>query len=301
MRLLFPGPIDSGCVERGVDFFAAVRYVADNEGLEKRTARTMGESQNTELVGALRQGIATRKSDFLVIVPTYNEIENIQKLIHRIKSDVEVSIEVLVVDDNSPDGTAEKVLEIQKTTPNLHLMKRSGKMGLGSAYLSGFHAAFDAGFAYVITMDSDLSHAPEVINDMAAQIGQCDLVIGSRYVHGGKIIDFQLWRTVLSRGGNLLARTLLGLKTRDCSSGFRCYRCAVLSSADVEKAVVSRRYIFLVELLFCLSRRGCRIQEVPIIFINRVEGKTKVNMREMVAGLWTIVTLSITERLLKRM
>ena len=257
------------------------------------------QTQNMDLVDDLRQGINVRKSRLLVIIPTYNEIENIQRLIHHIKCDVSVPLEILVVDDNSPDGTADKVVEIQSTTPNLHLMKRSGKMGLGSAYLSGFRVASDAGFDYVLTMDSDCSHSPEVIDAMAAEIETHDLVIGSRYIEHGKIVDFQFWRILLSKGGNALARTLLGLKTHDCTSGFRCYRTKMLSAMDVEKVILARRYIFLVELLFYLSRHGCRIKEVPIVFVNRTEGKTKVNAKEMAAGLWTIIQLSVTKRLLR--
>jgi len=179
-------------------------------------------------------------------------------------------------------------------------MKRSGKLGLGSAYLSGFRVAFDAGFDYVLTMDSDCSHAPEVIDAMATEAESCDLVIGSRYVSHGKIVDFQFWRILLSKGGNALARMLLGLKPHDCTSGFRCYRAKMLAAIDIENVIEARRYIFLVELLFFLSRHGCLIKEIPIVFVNRVEGKTKVNSKEMAAGLWTIVKLSITKRLFRR-
>ena len=205
-------------------------------------------------------------------------------------------MEILVVDDNSPDGTAIRVAEIMKEHRNVQLLNRSGKMGLGSAYLSGFSVAARAGFPYVITMDSDLSHAPETINAMAAEIVNCDLVIGSRYVPGGKIVDFQTWRRMLSKGGNFLARWLLGLSTRDCTSGFRCYRLSMLTSIDLEKAITSRRYIFLVELLLMLCSKGCRVVEVPIVFINRIEGKTKVNIKEMAAGLWTIIKLGVSRR-----
>jgi dolichol-phosphate mannosyltransferase len=149
-------------------------------------------------------------------------------------------------------------------------------------------------------MDADCSHSPEVIDAMAASIEGCDLVIGSRYVEHGKIVDFQFWRILLSKGGNALAKVLLGLKTHDCTSGYRCYRSKMLSVIDLEKVILARRYIFLVELLFYLSRHGCRIKEVPIVFVNRVEGKTKVNFKEMSAGLWTIVKLSITKRLFRR-
>lgn len=249
--------------------------------------------ERKELVKELKEGIAQRGSCFLVVVPTYKEIENIRKLIYRLVNGISVPVEIVVVDDNSPDGTAEAVIELKHSIQNLHLFRRNGRMGLGSAYLAGFQLVRDAGIEYVITMDSDLSHDPEVINRMAEEIKDCDMVIGSRYIHDGKVLDFELWRIVLSKGGNFIAKILLGLKTKDCTSGFRCYRAEVLSALDVEQNVHSRRYIFLAELLFLLSRHGFRINEIPIIFRNRVAGKTKVNFKEMIHGLWTIFKLSV--------
>ncbi len=142
-------------------------------------------TDKTKLIKELRNGIIQRDSLFLLIIPTYNEIENIKKILNTIESEISVPIEVIIVDDNSPDGTADAVLEMKHNMPNLHLLKRSGKMGLGSAYLSGFQLGYESGFKYLITMDSDLSHPPEVINRMAVEIDDCDVVIGSRYCPGG--------------------------------------------------------------------------------------------------------------------
>jgi len=256
--------------------------------------------EKSELINDLKIGMLQRKSQFLLIIPTYNEIENISKLINCIQKDISIPAEIIVVDDNSPDGTANKVLDLKGDIPNIHLLKRSAKMGLGTAYMSGFKIGHEAGFKYFITMDSDLSHPPEVINRMAAEILNNDIVIGSRYCPEGKVLNFPPWRILLSKGGNLLAKTLLGLKTMDCTSGFRCYRSNVLSSLNLEENIISRRYIFLVELLFLFHRNNLRIAETPIIFVNRVAGKTKVNIKEMLQGLLTIFRLRLKYRFFEK-
>ena len=248
------------------------------------------------VLARLKERRSFGKADFLQVLPTYNEAENIASLIQRIIKDVRVPLEILVVDDGSPDGTAGIIEALGRDTVNLHLFKRAGKMGLGSAYLAGFAFAMEAGFPYVITMDCDHSHDPVVINDMAAAIPDYDLVIGSRYCRGGRISDYDAWRRAISKGGNFLAKALLGIKAQDCSSGFRCYRTKVLHDLDVARAVESRRYIFLVELLCLMTAYHCRVAEVPIVFHQRTRGKTKVNLKEMQHALKMIFALAFRRR-----
>jgi len=238
--------------------------------------------------------------EFLVIVPTYNEADNIKELIERIKRDVSLDLQILVIDDGSPDGTAIIVEQLAKDIKYLQVFKRSGKLGLGSAYRDGFSLGIEAGFPFIITMDSDLSHDPIVINDLIAKSRDNDLVIGSRYCTGGKIPNFELWRRWMSKGGNWYAKTLLAIKASDCTSGFRCYRARMLNELDVNKNAGSRQYIFLVEILSWASRKGYRIAEVPITFNQRTRGKTKVSLEEFFHGFNKIIFLFFHQRVFKR-
>ena len=255
--------------------------------------------QTDNIISDLIAGIKTRKSRFIVIIPTYNEIENITELIERLVRDVLPPIEILVVDDNSPDGTADATNTLKMNIPNLHILRRPEKEGLGAAYLAGYKLGIGAGFDYIITMDADLSHDPEIINEMANEIKTCDVVIGSRFVRGGGIVDIQVSRILISKLGNLVTDNLLEMPFHDCTSGFRCYHTSVLASFDLEKEIKARKYVFLVELLFLLFHSGYRIKEIPIIFINRLKGKTKVNFGEMVHALKIIFALSVKSLLKK--
>ena len=250
-----------------------------------------------QVVSSLKASRSSRGTDFLLVLPTYNEAENIASLIRRIVKAVRTPLEIVVVDDGSPDGTAGIVEGLKGEVPGLYILRRSGKMGLGSAYLAGFSLAEEAGFPYVITMDCDHSHDPAVINDMVARIPGNDLVIGSRYCPGGDIPNFELWRRVISKGGNLLAKTLLGIRAMDCTSGFRCYRTKALQEVRVHEQVRSRRYIFLVELLSLMTLYHCRIAETPIIFNQRTLGKTKVTFKEMFHALEMMFALAIRQRI----
>jgi dolichol-phosphate mannosyltransferase len=257
-------------------------------------------TDRTAVLNELKAFKASGRADYLVIIPTYNEAENIKELIERIHRDVKTPVQILVIDDGSPDGTAKVATELAKNLKGISILERSGKMGLGSAYLAGFALAEETGFPFVITMDSDLSHDPIVINDMIAKSASNDLVIGSRYCPGGKIPNFELWRRWMSKGGNLLAKTLLGIKAMDCTSGYRCYRTSVFKTVDPAEHVQSRQYIFLVEYLMHLTIRKCRIAETPITFNQRTRGKTKVSFEEFYHGLERIFYLAISTRLLKR-
>jgi len=248
---------------------------------------------NNENVEQLIQRRKEYGSDFLVIAPTYNEIENIGDLITRLINDVSVAIEILIVDDNSPDGTAAFVEKQKKMIPNLHLLRRPCKSGLGSAYLDGFKIGMNAGFKYVVTMDADLSHDPKVIDTMAEEIKTHDLVIGSRFVRGGGMVDLEVLRIINSKFANLITDKLLGMPFHDCTSGFRCYRVSLLNDNNLEMIIKARRYVFLVELLHFLFKKGYSIKEIPIIFINRLKGETKINISEMIYAAKIILRLII--------
>ena len=257
-------------------------------------------STREQLLEKLKQAVSMRGVKFLIAIPTYNEVGNIRELIEGIIANVDIEKEILVIDDGSPDGTADVVSEMKESINGLNVYRRSGKMGLGSAYLEAFALAIEAGFPFVITMDADLSHNPVVINQMIAKISENDLVIGSRYTDGGSIPNFELWRRWMSKGGNWLAKTLLKVKAKDCTSGFRCYRTEVLKNLKVNQNVESKQYIFLVEILLWLTINHCRIGEVPIIFNQRTRGKTKVSPTEFLHALERIVQLSFRTNVLHR-
>lgn len=231
----------------------------------------------------------------LVIVPTFNERENIARLIDDLLA-LAQDLHILIVDDNSPDGTGQLADEAAARNGRVHVIHRAGKLGLGTAYLAGFRYALEHGFDCVLTMDADYSHQPRYVPDLLARIETADLVIGSRYVRGGRAVDSPLARRLLSRGANLLAKTMLGLDARDCTAGFRCYRREVLESINLD-AIFSSGYSFLIELLYLVQRKGWRVAEVPIQFIDRREGKSKVSQTEIVKALYTVVRLAVRRAL----
>jgi len=227
-----------------------------------------------------------------VIVPTYNERENIQSLVEQLLS-LEVGLHVLVVDDNSPDGTGRLVDEMAaRDTGRVAAIHRPGKLGLGTAYIAGFRRALEEGAEYILTMDADFSHRPDYILQMLrkAQSGY-DVVIGSRYVRGGGTRHCTLPRKVLSWGANSFARALLGLRARDATAGFRCYRRAVLESVGLDE-IRSSGYSFLIEMLYRAQRRGWRIGEVPIVFCNRRLGQSKISRREILLAFQTVFRMA---------
>ena len=214
-----------------------------------------------------------QKSSAVVCLPTYNEAENIGPVIDRLLAAVP-SLHVLVVDDGSPDGTGDLVAARSASDRRVSLIRRPGRLGLGTAYLAGFRQALRGGYAHFLTMDCDLSHAPERVPALiAAAERDLDLVIGSRYVAGGAIEGWGPHRRVLSFGANSFARAWLRIGSHDCTSGFRCY---------------SRR---AAELLVRCQRAGLSVGEVPITFVDRVHGKSKMSSREMLQGVRSVVTL----------
>ena len=223
-------------------------------------------------------------------LPTFNEAENIERVIDAIHA-AAPGVDVLVIDDGSPDGTGDLVERRATSDPRLRLLRRSGRLGLGTAYLAGFNLALRDGYSHFLTMDSDLSHNPERIPALiAATDAGADLAIGSRYVAGGAIEGWGLHRRILSFGANSFARTWLRIRARDCTSGFRCYRRRAVEHL-VTTPVRASGYSTLVELLVRCQRAGFKVAEVPITFVDRVHGKSKMSSREMIDGVLSVLTL----------
>ena len=227
----------------------------------------------------------------LVILPTYNEAENVTGLTRLVLQQDE-RIEVLVVDDGSPDGTAEQVEALRADEPRVHLIRRPGKLGLGTAYLAGFRFGLDEGYSLVFTMDCDFSHNPRYLSEMIEKLRDCDLVVGSRYVKGGGIENWPWYRLLLSRFANFYARTLLRLELRDCTAGFRGYRREVLEGVDPFD-VRSSGYSFLEEMAWKVSRAGFSIAEVPIVFEQRQAGSSKIESREIYLAAWKVLITAL--------
>lgn len=225
----------------------------------------------------------------LVVIPTFNERGNIAQLLGRIL-EADERLDVLVVDDASPDGTAAAVREFERRTPRVRLLQRERKLGLGSAYTIGFETAAREGFGTICTMDGDLSHDPAHLAEMLKVSAQCDVVIGSRYVSGGRIEGFNIFRKLNSIVANALARRFIGQDVRDCTSGYRVYSTEFLQRLNLT-ALEARGYSMLVELLYEARVRRARVAEHPIVFKNRVEGKSKVSYREVAGSLRTLFLL----------
>lgn len=229
--------------------------------------------------------------DTVVIVPTYNESDNIDELIAQLL-DLPENLGVIVVDDNSPDGTGQKAEQWSQRQPGrVHVVHRPGKLGLGTAYLAGYQLALDKLDAQrIMTMDADFSHNPRFIPSMIKMSEQNDVVIGSRYIGGGGSLNCTWKRVWLSKLANLAARALLGLQARDTTAGFRLYHRRVLESIPLDQ-VFSSGYSFLVEMLFMCQRRGWQIGEVPIIFEDRRKGTTKISRNEVIKAQYTVLRL----------
>lgn len=226
----------------------------------------------------------------LVIVPTYNERENITQIIPRI---LEHDLHVLVVDDNSPDGTGDLVAEMMAADGRINVLRRPGKLGLGTAYIAGFKRALELGAPFIFEMDADFSHDPRYLPDLlAAAKERYDLAIGSRYIPGGGTTDWGLVRQFISRGGNIYARLILGLPIADATGGYRCYRRAVLEKIDLD-AVRSNGYAFQIEMAYRALRHGFKLGEVPIIFPDRRVGKSKMSRRIVVEALINVWKLRL--------
>ncbi len=235
----------------------------------------------------------------LVIVPTYNESENLPQIVPRILEQ-DPRLEVLVVDDNSPDGTGQLADEMAARDPRVHVLHREGKLGLGTAYLTGFKWGLERDYEFVFEMDADGSHDAKHLPEFLAAIEDADLVLGSRYLKGRvTVVNWPMTRLLLSYFANIYARVVTGHRLYDATGGFKCFRRRVLEAIDLD-AVHSNGYSFQIEMSYRAYRKGFRIREIPIVFVDRVEGSSKMSgaiVREAVWMVWLLRLKAIFRRI----
>jgi dolichol-phosphate mannosyltransferase len=225
----------------------------------------------------------------LVIIPTYNELENIPRMIPAVLSQDE-SINILIVDDGSPDGTGQFVKEEMVKNDRIHLLEREKKLGLGTAYIAGFKYALQNGYDFIFEMDADFSHDPNELKNFLIAIKENDLVLGSRYINGVRVVNWPMTRLLLSFFASVYTRIITGLPVRDATGGFKCFRRKVLEAIDLDK-VKSNGYSFQIEMTFKAYCKGFKIKEIPIIFIDREKGHSKMSrkiVREAVTMVWKL-------------
>jgi dolichol-phosphate mannosyltransferase len=227
----------------------------------------------------------------LIIFPTYNERENIEKIVHSVMP-LDPRIHVLIVDDNSPDGTGELADRLAAEFDKVHVLHRAEKQGLGRAYIAGFRWAIEQQFDFVFEMDADFSHSPEYLRDFLREIQNHDLVIGSRYISGVNVINWPMGRLLLSYYANVYTRVITGLPLRDATGGFKCFRREVLEAINLDD-VRSSGYSFQIEMSMRAWKRGFRIKEIPIIFYDRVAGKSKMSKKIMREAIWMVWALRL--------
>ena len=226
-----------------------------------------------------------------VVLPTYNERENLPEIVPAILA-AAAELDVLIVDDGSPDGTGELADGLAKENPRVSVLHRKKKEGLGRAYLAGFAEVLQRGYGRILEMDADFSHAPAKLPELLAASKTADVVLGSRYVEGGGTVNWGLGRRALSKGGSLYARTILGLSVRDLTGGFKCFRREVLEKLDL-KTVGSSGYAFQIELTYRAVRRGFKVVEIPITFVDRRVGKSKMSRLIVAEALWMVWKLRL--------
>jgi dolichol-phosphate mannosyltransferase len=233
-------------------------------------------------------------SKVLVTVCTYNEAKNVATLVPAIRQHLPQA-DILVVDDNSPDGTADVVRRFSDQDPHVSLLLRTSKSGLGAATIEGFRRGLAAGYEFIINLDADWSHPPDVLPKLLRAMDHADVAIGSRYVPGGAVRGWPWSRHMMSAGINWYSRFWLGLTARDCSGAYRCYRSSLLQQVDFSR-LRALGYAFQEEVLFRCQECGARIVEVPIVFVDRQVGQSKINGREIVRALWDIAAVGIARR-----
>jgi dolichol-phosphate mannosyltransferase len=231
----------------------------------------------------------------VMVIPTYNEVDNLEWIVGRLRG-ARPEVDVLVVDDESPDGTGLVADRLAAENPQVHVLHRAAKGGLGAAYLHGFRWALDEGYDVIGEMDADGSHQPEELHRLLGALGRADLVIGSRWVPGGSVRNWPVQRELLSRGGNAYVRLLLGIDVRDATAGFRLFRRATLEKIDLSQ-VRSTGYVFQTDLVARTLRAGLTVREVPIEFVERIRGESKMSPSVAVESLQRITAWGVRERI----
>lgn len=237
----------------------------------------------------------------VVVIPTYNERDNIERLTTEVLAK-DSSIHILIVDDNSPDGTGELADGMAAVNDRIHVLHRQGKLGLGSAYRDGFRVALEQGADYIVEMDADFSHDPEILPRFFEKMSEYDLLIGSRYLNGVSVVNWPLRRLMLSYFASVYTRIITGLKISDCTSGFKCFSRKVLESIDMSK-IRSDGYSFQIEMNYRCVENGFRVGEIPIIFIDRHAGSSKMSkkiVREAVFMVWKLKLGSLFHKFFHR-
>ena len=233
----------------------------------------------------------------LVIIPTYNERENLERIVSRTRDSVPEA-HIVVADDNSPDGTGDIADALVAIDDHIHVLHRAGKEGLGAAYLSGFAWAIDQGYDVLVEMDADGSHQPEQLPKLLAALRNADVVLGSRWVNGGSVVNWPKHREFLSRGGNLYTRAMLGIPLHDATGGYRAFRADALRTLDLSD-VESKGYCFQVDMAWRAVRSGLRVVEVPIEFVERELGDSKMNQKIVTEALWRVTQWGAADKLAK--
>ncbi|HEX8822002.1 MAG TPA: polyprenol monophosphomannose synthase [Archangium sp.] len=229
----------------------------------------------------------------LVCIPTYNERDNLEPITRAVLA-ADPRVDILVVDDNSPDGTGKLADELAAKEPRIRVLHREKKQGLGRAYLHAFRVGLDAGYTYIVEMDADFSHDPRYLPTLLdTAMGGADLVLGSRYVRGGGTVNWGVGRKIISRGGSLYARSILGVGVRDLTGGFKCFNRRVLETIDLE-AVKSTGYAFQIELTYRTLKKGMTVKEIPIVFEDRRVGQSKMSRKIFVEALTMVWKLRLT-------
>lgn len=237
----------------------------------------------------------------MVVIPTYNERENIEKLVNEILA-LGQDIHILIVDDNSPDGTGSIIDELVEKHEEVHVKHRQGKLGLGTAYREGFRYALDAGAEFIVQMDADFSHNPARIPEFLEKAKKADVVVGSRYLNGVSVVNWPIRRLMLSYGANVYTRLITGLKITDCTGGFKCFKREVLEAIDLD-SIKSDGYSFQIEMNYRSVERGFRLEEIPIIFIDRHAGSSKMSkkiVREAVIMVWRLRLGAVCRKFFRR-
>ncbi|MES2766454.1 MAG: polyprenol monophosphomannose synthase [Bacteroidota bacterium] len=233
----------------------------------------------------------------IIVIPTYNERSNIENIIRAVFESVP-KINILIVDDGSPDGTGEIIRSMMETNPRIHLIERAGKMGLGTAYCRGFEYALEKGFDVIFEMDADFSHDPKEIPKFLKEIEENDLVIGSRYISGVNVVNWPMSRLLISYFANIYTQTITRMPIKDATGGFKAFRADLLRKINLKK-IRSNGYAFQIEINFLAWKAGARIKEIPIIFIDRTSGVSKMSkkiVREAVFLVWKMKIASIFKR-----